>query len=120
MTCRGEKIAPVEVDGILLSHESVSEAVCFAVPDEMYGQEIHAAVVLKQGKEIKEKELQEYIGTKAAKFKIPKKVTPTLPNFVGTWLTEIYFTKDIPKTATGKVQRAKVSEAFIKLSKAKL
>ena len=78
LTCRGEKIAPVEVDGILLSHESVSEAVCFAVPDEMYGQEIHAAVVLKQGKQVIEKELQEYIGTKVAKFKIPKKVPPPL------------------------------------------
>jgi len=64
----------VEVDGILLSHEAVSEAVCFAVPDELYGQEIHAAVVLKQGKHVKEKELQEYVGKNATKFKIPKKV----------------------------------------------
>ena len=71
---RGEKIAPVEVDGILLSHEAVSEAVCFAVPDEMYGQEIHAAVVLKQGKKVTEKELQEYVAKKAARFKVPKKV----------------------------------------------
>ena len=40
----------------------------------MYGQEIHAAVVIKQGEPVKEKELQEYVATKAAKFKIPKKV----------------------------------------------
>ena len=73
---RGEKIAPVEVDGILLSHEAVSEAVCFAVPDEMYGQEIHAAVVIKHGKQVTEKELQEFVGHRAAKFKIPKKVCP--------------------------------------------
>ena len=72
--CRGEKIAPVEIDGILLSHKAVSEAVCFGVPDEMFGQEIHAAVVLKQGSEVTEKELQSYIAEKAAKFKVPKKV----------------------------------------------
>lgn len=45
----------------------------------MYGQEIHAAVVLKEGKQVKEKELQEYVGKKAAKFKIPKKVLPPFP-----------------------------------------
>jgi oxalate---CoA ligase len=71
----GEKIAPVEVDGILLSHEAVGEAVSFAVPDDMYGQEIHAAVVLKAGKEVSEKGLMEYVGSKLAKFKVPKKVT---------------------------------------------
>jgi len=75
---RGEKIAPVEIDGILLSHEAVAEAVCFAVPDKMYGQEIHAAVVLKQGKHVEEKELQEWVAKKAAKFKVPKKVFPGL------------------------------------------
>jgi oxalate---CoA ligase len=94
----------------------------------MYGQEIHAAVVLKQGKQVKEKELQEYVGKNAAKFKIPKKVQPSPPSPLGpVWESElmikIYFTKEIPKTATGKVQRAKVSEAFFKpdsAAKAKL
>src|SRR5277367_1921767 len=71
---RGEKIAPAEIDGILLSHKAVAEAVCFGVPDEMFGQEIHAAVVLKQGSKVTEKELQSYIAEKVAKFKIPKKV----------------------------------------------
>ena len=58
----------------MLSHPAVSEAVCFAVPDEMYGQEIHAAVVIKQGQKATEKELQDYVAKKAAKFKVPKKV----------------------------------------------
>jgi acyl-coenzyme A synthetase/AMP-(fatty) acid ligase len=76
--CRGEKIAPVEIDGILLSHPAVAEAVCFGVPDGMYGQEIHAAVVFKQGKSVKEQELQKWVDEKVAKFKIPKKVYPFL------------------------------------------
>jgi acyl-CoA synthetase (AMP-forming)/AMP-acid ligase II len=70
----GENIAPVEIDGILLSHKAVAEAVCFGVPDEIFGQEIHAAVVLKQGSKVTEKELQSYVAEKVTKFKVPKKV----------------------------------------------
>ena len=64
----------MEVDGILLSHPSIAEAVCFGVPDDLYGQEIEAAVVTKQGKNITERELQEWVRQRAAKFKIPKNV----------------------------------------------
>lgn len=44
----------------------------------MYGQEIHAAIVLKGDKKVSEKELTEYVAEKAAKFKVPKKVLPIL------------------------------------------
>ena len=83
----GEKISPVEVDDVLLDFPAISEAVSFAVPDEMYGQEVHATVVLKQGASAKEQEIKNFVGQKLAKFKIPKK---------------IYFTDSMPKTATGK------------------
>jgi acyl-CoA synthetase (AMP-forming)/AMP-acid ligase II len=76
----GENIAPVEIDGIMLSHKDVAEAVSFGVPDEMYGQEIHAAVVLKANAHVTEKELQKYIATKVAKFKVPKKVSTSSPS----------------------------------------
>jgi oxalate---CoA ligase len=58
----------------MLSHKAVSEAVSFAVPDEIYGQEIHAAIVLRPNAHITERDLQTYIATKVAKFKVPKKV----------------------------------------------
>jgi oxalate---CoA ligase len=64
----------VEVDGVMLSHKDVAEAVSFGVPNEMYGQEIHAAVVLKANANVTENDLQKYIATKVAKFKVPKKV----------------------------------------------
>jgi len=73
----GETIAPVQVDGVILSHKDVAEAVCFAVQDDMYGQEIQAAVVLKPNTDVSEKQLQDYIGTKLSKFKVPKKVPPS-------------------------------------------
>nr|CAG8486628.1 5229_t:CDS:2 [Entrophospora candida] len=97
----GEKISPLEIDSVLLSHQGISEAVSFAVPDQLYGQEVHAAVVLKEGgdKSLSEKEIQYYCQEKLAKFKVPKK---------------IYFTKVMPKTATGKIQRKNICEKFFK------
>ncbi len=100
----GEKISPLEIDSVLLSYPSVAEAVSFAVPDEMYGQEVHATVILKKDQKISEKELQDYCEEHLVKFKIPKK---------------IYFTDVMPKTATGKIQRKNISEKFFKLDKAK-
>lgn len=93
----GEKIAPVELDSAMLSHEKVSEAVAFGVPDEMYGQVVHAAVVLKKGSSMTYDELSSYLKTKLAPFKIP---------------TKVYFVEALPKTATGKIQRRVMVEAF--------
>ena len=70
----GEKISPVELDNIVLQNPSVAEAVCFAVADEMYGQEIGLAVVLRAGEESTAEELREWIEAKVAKFKVPKQV----------------------------------------------
>ncbi|KAI9315205.1 hypothetical protein BX666DRAFT_1879058 [Dichotomocladium elegans] len=100
----GEKISPLELDAVLLSFPKVAEAVSFAVPDPMYGQEVHAAVVLKDksaAADVKavERELQAYCHTKLAKFKVPKR---------------IYVTDVMPKTATGKIQRRVVSQTFFK------
>ncbi|KAI9027349.1 hypothetical protein CLU79DRAFT_741481 [Phycomyces nitens] len=100
----GEKISPLELDAVLLSHPKVAEAVSFAVPDDMYGQEVHAAVVLrpeasKESHRAIERELASYMATKVAKFKVPKR---------------IYVTEHMPKTATGKIQRRVVSETFFR------
>ena len=74
----GEKISPIELDNVIAHHPSVAEAVSFAIPDEMYGQDIGIAVVLKDGKKMREEELRSWIAEKVAKFKIPKKVSPNL------------------------------------------
>jgi oxalate---CoA ligase len=71
----GEKISPIELDNVLTRHPTVSEAVSFAIPDEMYGQEIGVAIVLKQGESLKEEDLRAWVAEKLAKFKVPKKVS---------------------------------------------
>ncbi|KAF8428770.1 hypothetical protein EV426DRAFT_585830 [Tirmania nivea] len=106
INCGGEKIAPVELDNVLASHPAVAEAVCFALESELYGQEVGAAVVLKEGKKVNEGELKGWLGERVAKFKVPKRI----------WFTEV-----MPKTATGKVQRRMVAEEMVKRGqKAKL
>lgn len=98
----GEKISPLEVDATLLSHPSVAEAVSFGVPSEMYGQEVYAAVVLKSTAKQSaglETELQQFVQSKVAKFKVPKR---------------IYVTDQLPKGGTGKVQRRLMADIFVK------
>lgn len=100
----GEKISPIELDNVVAQHPSVNEAVSFAIADEMYGQDIGVAVVLKDGKKMEADELRKWMTSKVAKFKVPKK---------------IYFTDNMPKTATGKVQRRMVAAAMSEQDKTK-
>jgi acyl-CoA synthetase (AMP-forming)/AMP-acid ligase II len=71
----GEKISPIELDNVLARHPAVAEAVSFAVPDVMYGQDVGVAVVLKAGERLGAEELKGWVGEKLAKFKVPRKVS---------------------------------------------
>jgi acyl-CoA synthetase (AMP-forming)/AMP-acid ligase II len=92
----GEKVSPLEVDAVLLAHPAVAEVATFAAPDAKYGEEVHAAVVLKGNATVEE--LQAHCGARLADFKVPK---------------VIHITKELPKTPTGKVQRRHVAAAFL-------
>ena len=92
----GEKISPLEVDGVLLKHPAVAEAVCFAVPDEKYGEVVHAAVVLSG--ETDQAEIRSYCREQLADFKVPDVV---------------YISDVLPRTATGKIQRRHMVTAFV-------
>lgn len=74
----GEKISPIELDNVLARHPAVAEAVSFAVPDEMLGQDIGVAVVLKTGQSLGQEELKAWVAEGLAKFKIPKRVCTSL------------------------------------------
>lgn len=88
----GEKIAPREIDDVLLTHPAVAEAVCFGIPHPTWGEEVAAAVVLREP--ATEAELMAYCRERLADFKCPKKY---------------FLVKSIPRTATGKVQRLNVA-----------
>ena len=70
----GEKISPVELDNVVSQNPFVAEAVCFAIADEIYGQDIGLAVVLKDGEKATPEDLHEWIAARLAKFKVPKQV----------------------------------------------
>jgi acyl-CoA synthetase (AMP-forming)/AMP-acid ligase II len=94
----GEKIAPLEIDHVLLGVKGVSEAVCFGVKDKVYGEEVHAAVVLRNdARGVTEESLKKHCQLHLASFKVPKK---------------IHIVDQVPKTPTGKVQRRFVAAHF--------
>ncbi|KAL8930284.1 MAG: hypothetical protein Q9208_000901 [Pyrenodesmia sp. 3 TL-2023] len=70
----GEKISPVEIDNLVAQHPAVAEAVCFAIPDEMYGENVGVAVVLKEGASLTKDGLRQWITTKVAKSKVARLV----------------------------------------------
>jgi acyl-CoA synthetase (AMP-forming)/AMP-acid ligase II len=86
----GEKVSPREVDEVLMDHPAVAQVVTFAIPHDKLGEEVGAAVVLREGASLAEKELREFAGKRLADFKVPRKVI---------------FLDEIPKGATGKLQR---------------
>jgi acyl-CoA synthetase (AMP-forming)/AMP-acid ligase II len=91
----GEKVSPLEVDDFYMEHPAVQQFVTFAMPHKMLGEEVAAAVVLVDGASVTDRELKEFAADKLAPFKIPK-------TFV--------FLDEIPKGATGKLQRIGLAE----------
>jgi acyl-CoA synthetase (AMP-forming)/AMP-acid ligase II len=91
----GEKISPREIDEVLLTHPAIAEAVAFGVPHATWGEEVAAAVVLKGP--ASEPDLLAFCKERLADFKRPKK---------------IHIVEQIPRTATGKIQRRVVAAAF--------
>jgi acyl-CoA synthetase (AMP-forming)/AMP-acid ligase II len=86
----GEKISPREVDEIIMEHPAVHQCVTFAMPHEMLGEDVAAAIVLRQGSAATDKELRDFAAARLAPYKVPRK---------------ILIVTEIPVGATGKLQR---------------
>ena len=77
-------------DEALLDHDAILQALAFAIPHDKLGEDVAAVVVLKDGALVTERELRDFVNEKLAAFKVPNR---------------IYFLSEIPKGATGKLQR---------------
>jgi acyl-CoA synthetase (AMP-forming)/AMP-acid ligase II len=86
----GEKISPREVDEVLMDHPAIQQVVTFAIPHPKLGEDVATAVVLREGASLTEQEVREFAARRLADFKVPRKVL---------------FLPEIPKGATGKLQR---------------
>ncbi len=91
----GEKISPREVDEVLMDHEAVAQVVTFAMPHPKLGEEVAAAVVLREGASATDREIRDFVATRLADFKVPRK---------------LLILDEIPKGATGKLQRIGLAE----------
>ena len=91
----GEKISPREIDEVLLRHPAVRQAVTFAVPHPSLGEDVAAAVVLRDGQTVSARELRQTAAASLASFKVPR---------------QIVFVQEVPKGATGKIQRVGLAE----------
>lgn len=86
----GEKISPREIDEILLDHPGIIQAVTFGIPHKRLGEDVAAAIVLVKGQDINQTEIRAFANERLASFKVPRKIV---------------IVEEIPKGATGKVQR---------------
>jgi long-chain acyl-CoA synthetase len=93
----GENIYPREIDELLYAHPAVAAAAVIGVPDAIYGEEVAAFVVLKDGAEASERELIEYCRSHLAGYKCPK---------------SFHFVPDIPKGPTGKLLKRELSKLY--------
>jgi acyl-CoA synthetase (AMP-forming)/AMP-acid ligase II len=91
----GEKISPLEVDEVLMDHPGVVQVVTFAVPHEKLGEDVAAAVVLEENLGLTESDLRAFAAERMVDFKVPKKIV---------------ILSEIPKGATGKLQRIGLAE----------
>ena len=91
----GEKISPKEVDEVLMDHPAVQQVVTFAVPHDKLGEEVAAAVVLREGAEATTTEIRDFAAERLAAFKGPRTVL---------------IVDEIPKGPTGKLRRIGLAE----------
>ena len=94
----GENIYPKEIEEFIYTHPKVKDVQVIGVPDEQYGEEIMACIVLKDGETMTEKEMKDYILANMAKHKVPKYID---------------FVKEFPMNAAGKILKYKMREDAI-------
>ena len=89
----GYNVYPREVEEVLYEHEGVLEAAVIGVPDESMGEEVGAAVVLKEGQDVSAEDLQAYVKGEVANYKYPRR---------------IWFVDELPKGPTGKILKREI------------
>ncbi|MDR2076258.1 MAG: AMP-binding protein [Desulfovibrio sp.] len=96
----GEKISPREIDEILYRYPGVELAAAVGVPHDLYGEEVVAFLRMREGQTAGEEEVKRFCAGQLLQCKIPKRV---------------YFVADFPKGASGKIQRAKLVDQYLKM-----
>jgi acyl-CoA synthetase (AMP-forming)/AMP-acid ligase II/acyl carrier protein len=99
----GEKVAPREVDEALMDHPAVTQAVAFAVPHATLGEDVAAAVVIRENASVTEKEIREFVFSRLADYKVP---------------SQVIIVDEIPKGPAGKLQRIGLADKLASMLRA--
>jgi fatty-acyl-CoA synthase len=94
----GENVYPREIEEFLYTHDAISDAAVYGVPDPRYGEAVTVSVILREGASLTDDELREYCADKIAHYKVPKYVV---------------FVDEFPMTVTGKIQKFKMRDAAV-------
>jgi fatty-acyl-CoA synthase len=94
----GEWISSVDLENLLMAHESVAEAAVIAIPDERWGERPLAVVVLREGQTVEADDLKAHLAGKYAKWQVPDRFE---------------FIEEIPRTATGKFKKTALRELYV-------
>ena len=97
----GENIYTAEIENVLFNHPSVLEAAVVGLPDQVFGEEVLASIVLKEGHTIQEQEVRKFVGQYLADYKVPKYVQ---------------FLNELPRNPSGKVLKNHLKEEYQNLS----
>jgi fatty-acyl-CoA synthase len=92
----GENVFPAEVEELLSGHEAIEEATAIGVDDEKFGQRLKAFVVLRNGHELSEDEVKDYVKDNLARYKVPR---------------EVVFLDELPRNPTGKVLKRELEKS---------
>jgi fatty-acyl-CoA synthase len=91
----GENVFPQEVEELLSRHDAVADVAVLGVDDEEFGQRLKAVVVKRDGGELDEDEVKQYVKKHLARYKVPR---------------DVEFVDDLPRNATGKVLKRELSK----------
>ncbi|WP_459202186.1 AMP-binding protein [Methanococcus sp. CF] len=100
----GENIYPREIEEFLYTIPGIKDAQVIGIPDEKYGEIVGAFVILKEGFDIKEEDIRDFALEKIARYKVPK---------------HVFIVEEFPMTASGKIQKFKLTELAVELLKNK-
>lgn len=93
----GENIYPSEVENVIYEHPAILEAAVIGVPDDIFGEEVLAVIVTKEGSHVTEEELKTFLSDKLADYKVPK---------------FIRFTEELPRNPSGKILKYQIQEQY--------
>ena len=93
----GENVYSTEVEYVLHEHPAILECAVFGIPDEKWGELVHASVVFRTGQKLEEEELVEFIRERLARYKVPRH-----------W----EFLPELPKTGSGKIKKKELRDKY--------